>query len=113
MDVVPRIGRSERRDLLQMSRKSGDLPTALRFLIVARLGLRRTSHEVAGELEVARSTGCARRVGTPSKALQGYTTSGAATVRILTPPGHRFRMESATYSERSRPLIPERSAGCP
>lgn len=56
MDIVPRIGRPERRDLLQMARKSGDLPTALRFLIVARLGLGKTSCEVASELEVARST---------------------------------------------------------
>ena len=56
MDIIPRIGRPERRDLLQMARKSGDLPTALRFLIVARLGLRKTSSEVASELEIARST---------------------------------------------------------
>jgi transposase len=56
MDIVPRIGRPERRDLLQMARKSGDVPTALRFLIVARLGLRKTSCEVASELDVARST---------------------------------------------------------
>src|SRR5512132_631562 len=56
MDIVPRIGRSERRDLLQMARKSGDLPTALRFMIVSRLGLRKTSSEVASELDVARST---------------------------------------------------------
>ncbi len=34
-------------------------------------------------------------------------------MRIPTPPGHRFRTESATDSGRSRPLIPERSAGCP
>lgn len=56
MDIVPRIGRPERRDLLQMGRKSGDPATALRFLIVARLGLRKTSPEVADELDVARST---------------------------------------------------------
>ena len=56
MDIVPRIGRPERRVLLQMARKSRDLPTALRFLIVARLGLRKTSSEVASELPVARST---------------------------------------------------------
>ena len=45
MDIVPRIGRSERRDLLRLARKSGDLATALRFLIVARLGLRKTNSE--------------------------------------------------------------------
>ena len=53
MDIVPRIGRPERRDLLQMGRKCGDPATALRFLIVARLGLRKTSPEVASELDVA------------------------------------------------------------
>jgi transposase len=56
MDIVPRIGRSERRDLLRLARKSGDLATALRFLIVARLGLRKTSCEVESELGVARAT---------------------------------------------------------
>lgn len=56
MDIVPRIGRSERRDLLQLGRKSGDLATALRFLIVAHLGLRKTSCEVESELGVARAT---------------------------------------------------------
>lgn len=48
--------RPERRDLLQRARKSGDPATALRFLIGARLGLRKTSSEVASDLEVARST---------------------------------------------------------
>ena len=56
MEIVPRIGRPERRHLLDMGRKSGDPATAMRFLIVARLGLLRTSVEVAIELEVARST---------------------------------------------------------
>jgi transposase len=56
MDILPRIGRSERRELLQMARRSDDLSTALRFLIVARLGLRKTSCEVEGELGVARAT---------------------------------------------------------
>jgi transposase len=56
MDIVPRIGRPERRNLLQLARKCSDLPTALRFMIIARLGLRKTSSEVAGELDVARST---------------------------------------------------------
>jgi hypothetical protein len=56
MDIVHRTGRPERSDLLQRGRKSGDLATALRFLIVARLGLCKTSSEVADELDVARST---------------------------------------------------------
>jgi transposase len=56
MDILPRIGRSERRESLQMARRSDDLSTALRFLIVARLGLRKTSCEVEGELGVARAT---------------------------------------------------------
>ena len=56
MDIVPRLGRPERRELLQRGRKSGDPSTALRFLIVARLGLRKTRTEVADELDVARST---------------------------------------------------------
>src|SRR3954468_23234317 len=56
MDIVPRLGRPERRDLQRMAHKSGDLPTALRFLIVAHLGLRKTSSEVESALGVARST---------------------------------------------------------
>ena len=56
MDIIPRIGRPERRDLLHIGRKSGDPATALRFQIIARLGLRKTSPEVADELDVARST---------------------------------------------------------
>ena len=40
MDIAPRVGWPERRDLLQGGRTSGDPATALRFLIVARLGLR-------------------------------------------------------------------------
>lgn len=56
MDIVPRIKRSERRSLVLLGRKSGDPETALRFHIVARLGLGKTSPEVAEELDVARST---------------------------------------------------------
>ena len=56
MDIVPRMGRVERRLLVKAGRKSGDPATALRFHIVARLGLGRTSPEIAEELEVARST---------------------------------------------------------
>jgi len=56
MDIVPRIGRAERRLLVLLGRKSGDPATAVRFLIVAQLGLGKTSPEVAVVLEVARST---------------------------------------------------------
>jgi transposase len=56
MDIVPRMSRPDRRDLLRLGRKSDDPATALRFHIVARLGLGKTSPEVAEELDVARST---------------------------------------------------------
>jgi transposase len=56
VDIVPRMSRPERRHLLELGRKSGDPETALRFHIVARLGLRKTSPEVSEELDVARST---------------------------------------------------------
>jgi transposase len=56
VDIVPRIGRVQRRLLLRLGRASGDPATALRFQIVAKLGLGRTSPEVADALDVARST---------------------------------------------------------
>ena len=56
MDIVPRMTRPERRHLLRLGRRSGDLATALRFHVVARLGLGKTSPEVAEELDIARST---------------------------------------------------------
>jgi transposase len=56
MDIVPRMRRAQRRELLRLGRKSGDAATALRFHIVARLGLGKTSPEVAEELDVACST---------------------------------------------------------
>lgn len=56
MDIVPKMSRATRRELLRLGRKSGDLATALRFHVVARLGLGRTSPEVAAELDIARST---------------------------------------------------------
>lgn len=56
MDIVPRIGRVERRLLVRLGRESGDPSTALRFQIVAQLGLGKTSPEVADALDVARST---------------------------------------------------------
>src|SRR4051812_26683171 len=56
MDIVPRMNRPERRKLVLLGRQSGDPATALRFHIVAKLGLRKTSSEVAEELDVAPST---------------------------------------------------------
>lgn len=56
MDIVPQMHRAERRNLLHLGRKSDDLATALRFQIVARLGLGKSSTEVAEELDVAPST---------------------------------------------------------
>jgi transposase len=56
MDIVPRLGRNLRRHLLRLGRESGDPATALRFHAVARLGLGKTSSEVAEELDLARST---------------------------------------------------------
>jgi transposase len=50
------MSRSERRHLLWLGRKSGNLATALRFHAVTRLGLGKTSPEVAAELDVACST---------------------------------------------------------
>ena len=56
MDIIPRIDRAERRHLIQLGRKSDNIETALRFHIVAKLGLRKTSPEVADELDIARFT---------------------------------------------------------
>jgi transposase len=56
MDIVPRMTRPERRNLVQLGRKSRDPATAMRFHIVAKLGLGKSSPEVAEELDVARST---------------------------------------------------------
>lgn len=50
MDIIPLLRRNERRKLLQLGRRSRDpRPTALRFHVVARLGLGKTSPEVAEE----------------------------------------------------------------
>src|ERR1700722_5545018 len=56
MVILPRMRRAERRNLLHLGRKSGDPGTALRFHVIARLGLGKTSPEGAEELDVARST---------------------------------------------------------
>jgi transposase len=50
------MGRVERRLLLRIGRKSGHVETAVRFEIIAWLGLGESSPEVAKRLEVARST---------------------------------------------------------
>lgn len=56
MSKIPRMSRVRRRLLIRLGRQSRDPETALRFLAVARLGLGRSSVQVANDLEVARST---------------------------------------------------------
>ncbi len=56
MDKIPRMSRVMRRHLIAVGRRSGDLQTAVRFHIVSRLGLGRSSPQVAQDLDVARST---------------------------------------------------------
>ena len=53
---IARMSRPERRQLIRLGRRSGDPYTALRFQAVARLGLGRSTTEVAAELDVATST---------------------------------------------------------
>ena len=53
---VPRMSRAERRMLIRLGRRSGDAYTALRFQAVARLGMGRSTTQVASELDVATST---------------------------------------------------------
>jgi transposase len=50
------MSRSFRRHLIQLGRRSGDPETAARFHAVARLGLGRSSPQVASDLDLARST---------------------------------------------------------
>ena len=50
------MGRAMRRHLIRVGRRSGDAATALRFHIVSRLGLGRSSPQVAADLDVACST---------------------------------------------------------
>lgn len=50
------MSRVQRRILIGLGRRSGDPATALRFLVLARLGLGLTSVKVADELDLARST---------------------------------------------------------
>lgn len=56
MDNIPRMNRLARRRLVLIGRRTGDPATAMRFLVVARLGLRLSSVRVANDLDVARST---------------------------------------------------------
>jgi len=56
MDKIPRMNRLMRRQLVLLGRRTGDPPTAMRFLAVARLGLGHSSVRVANDLDVARST---------------------------------------------------------
>jgi transposase len=56
MDKIPRMSRLVRRQLIKIGRQSGDPATAMRFLVVARLGLGHSSPQVANDLDVARST---------------------------------------------------------
>lgn len=56
MHKVPRMSRLRRRYLIRLGRRSGTAETALRFHVVARLGLGQSTVQVAEDLEVARST---------------------------------------------------------
>ena len=56
MDNIPRMSRLTRRHLIRLGRRSGEPQTAVRFHIVSRLGLGRSSPQVAEEVDVARST---------------------------------------------------------
>lgn len=56
MDKIPRMSRLTRRHLIRLGRRSGEPQTAVRFHIVSRLGLGRSSPQVAEEVDVARST---------------------------------------------------------
>jgi transposase len=50
------MSRHYRRHLIRIGRSSGDMETAARFHAVARLGLGRSSGQVAADLDIARST---------------------------------------------------------
>lgn len=56
MPKIPRLGRNDRRVLCRIGRASGDPGTAIRFLVIARLGAGRSTVEVADSLDIARST---------------------------------------------------------
>ena len=50
MKKIPRMSRNFRRHLIHLGRRSGDPETAVRFHAVARLGLGRSSPQVAADL---------------------------------------------------------------
>jgi transposase len=56
MKKIPRMTRVERRQLIRLGRRSGDVYTALRFQAIARLGVGRSTPQVAAELDIAVST---------------------------------------------------------
>lgn len=56
MDNVPRMSRVERRLMVRLGRKSGDPATALRFQVVALLGVGKSSPKIAEVLGIATST---------------------------------------------------------
>lgn len=56
MDKIPRMSRTMRRHLIVLGRRSGEPATALRFHAISRLGLGRSSPQVAAELDIVRST---------------------------------------------------------
>lgn len=56
MHKIPRLGLLERRHLIHLGRRTGDLATALRFLAIARLALGHSAGKVAESIGLARST---------------------------------------------------------
>jgi transposase len=56
LDKIPPLGRIARRRLVRLGRKTGDPATALRFLMVAKLGMGLSRNQVAHCLGVAVST---------------------------------------------------------
>lgn len=56
MDSIPRMSRPRRRELIRLGRRSGDPATALRFLMIAKLGTGASRQRVAAELGTAAST---------------------------------------------------------
>jgi len=56
MEKIPRMSRDLRRQLVRVGRRTGDPDTAVRFHIIARLGLGHSSPQVEEALDIARST---------------------------------------------------------
>ena len=97
------MNRVDRRLLVKAGRKSGDPATALRFHIVARLGLGRTSPRSPRNWRSHARRSCARRIGSPRRASRGCTISGAATgsPRSATPSGAGSRSFSSARRSTS------------